>query len=58
MCWVDVESGDALRGKTVVREGGNVLVASDVRANEFVRRFCDALGLPYVEDPEGFDRPE
>jgi purine nucleosidase len=58
MCSVDVDTSDALRGKTVPRQGGNVLVASEVRSESFVRRFCDALGLPYVEDPQRLDRPE
>lgn len=45
---LNVSTDDETRGKTTVSGGGNVLVASEVRSVTFLRRFCDALGLPYV----------
>ncbi len=36
------------RGQSNVTGVGNVLVATEVRADVFVRRFCEALNLPYV----------
>ena len=42
-------SGDR-RGQTVVSEGGRVKVAESVDASRFVRTFCGATGIPYVED--------
>jgi crotonobetainyl-CoA:carnitine CoA-transferase CaiB-like acyl-CoA transferase len=41
-----------------VARGGNVLVAIEVQAEKFVRRFCDALDLPYVVDTRGLANAE
>lgn len=41
------------RGRTSVSPGGSVLVAETVEAERFVKRFCEALGIPYVKDAEG-----
>lgn len=55
---VTVDVSGATRGQTTVAEGGSVLVASEVRAEDFVRRFCEALGVPYVEDRDGLANAE
>jgi len=55
---IDVVTHGEQRGKTSERPGGNVLVATQVRAEAFVRRFCDALGLAYVEDEAAMAMPE
>lgn len=55
---IHVATSDDGRGKTTVRDGGHVLVASEVKAETFVRRFCDALGLQYVADPAGLANAE
>lgn len=47
---VDVVTRGEARGKTTARPGGNVLVATQVEATRFVRRFCDAVGITYVDD--------
>lgn len=46
------------RGQANVTGVGNVLVATEVRADVFVRRFCEALNLPYVEGTEGLANAE
>lgn len=51
---VMVSSSGETRGQTTVTEGGNVMVASEVNAEAFVRRFCDALGIAYINDPDGY----
>lgn len=53
---VDVR-GDR-RGQTNIHSGGNVLVATEVAAETFVRGFCASLGLPYLEGTEGLANAE
>ena len=55
---VDVVTEGEERGRTTVHPGGHVLVATQVRAEAFVRRFCDALGISYVEDAVALVKPE
>lgn len=50
---ITIDLTEGSRGRTVAGGSGNVLVAVGVEADTFVRRFCDALGLPYVADAEG-----
>src|SRR5699024_4533683 len=50
---VTVHTDDEHRGKTMISPGGSVRVASDVRARDFTRQFCEAVGIPYVKDVEG-----
>jgi len=57
-CRIDVDTGSERRGKTTVGNGGHVLVASEVEDETFVRRFCEALDLTYVEDPAALASPE
>lgn len=52
-CFVDVVPDGEERGKTVVSPGGNARVAKTVDAERFVRRFCEAVGIPFVHDAEG-----
>lgn len=42
-------SGDE-RGRTVVSNGGRVKVAESVDGERFLRRFCDATGVPFVAE--------
>lgn len=51
--FVDVVADGEERGKTVVSAGGNVRVANTVDAERFVRQFCDAVGIPFIQDVEG-----
>ncbi|MCO5215008.1 MAG: nucleoside hydrolase [Thermomicrobiales bacterium] len=55
---VEVVTDGEERGRTIVRDGGNVLIATEVKAEVFLRRFCDALGMPYVQDDAGLDGAE
>lgn len=55
---IEVSTAPETIGKTEVREGGNVLVATDVDAGRFQQRFCDAVGIPYVPDPTGLANAE
>jgi purine nucleosidase len=55
---VTMELQGNTRGRSSVTGEGNVLVATEVRADVFVRRFCGALNLPYVEDTEGLANAE
>lgn len=48
---ITVGRSGEMRGQTTVSQGGNVLVASEVEAERFVRRFRDALGLSSFDDP-------
>ena len=41
------------RGRTVVSEGGNVRVASAVDSQAFMKKFCEATNIPYIEDELG-----
>ncbi len=41
------------RGRTVVCEGGRVKIAEAVDGERFLRRFCDATGVPFVADAQG-----
>lgn len=50
---VEVVTDGEERGRTVVHEGGGVLIATAVRATEVLQRFCGAVGIPYVPDAEG-----
>jgi inosine-uridine nucleoside N-ribohydrolase len=55
---IDVTTDEKTRGKTTVRDAGHVLVGSEVKAEPFVRRFCDALGLRHVADAAGLANAE
>lgn len=55
---VTVDTDPETQGKTNAEPGGNVRVASTVRSEDFLRRFCDATGIPYVEDIEGLANAE
>jgi inosine-uridine nucleoside N-ribohydrolase len=55
---ITVSTNGEVRGQTTVIEGGTVLVATEVEAERFVRRFCETLGLPYVEDVRGLINAE
>ena len=55
---VTVDACGDRRGQTNVHSGGNVLVATEVSAQTFVRGFCASLGLPYVEGTEGLANAE
>jgi inosine-uridine nucleoside N-ribohydrolase len=55
---ITVSTDVATRGQTTVTSGGKVLVATEVQAEKFVRRFCDALDLPYVIDTGGLANAE
>lgn len=50
---VEVVTTGEERGKTFVSAGGKVMVATEVDASAFLQRFCEALGVPYVEDAAG-----
>lgn len=41
------------RGRTVVSEGGSVRVASAVDSQAFMKKFCEATNIPYIEDELG-----
>jgi inosine-uridine nucleoside N-ribohydrolase len=58
LCEVDVVTQGEERGKTTTRAGGSVLVATLVDAERFVRRFCDALGIGYIDDPAALVKSE
>jgi inosine-uridine nucleoside N-ribohydrolase len=55
---ITVSTDVATRGQTTVTKGGKVLVATEVQAERFIRRFCDALDLPYVIDTRGLANAE
>ncbi|MCA9833520.1 MAG: nucleoside hydrolase [Thermomicrobiales bacterium] len=55
---VDVVVDGEERGRTVVSDGGNVLVATAVDATGFLQRFCAALGIPYIDDVDGISAAE
>lgn len=55
---VDVVVNGEERGRTITREGGNVLVATAVKASEFLQKFCGALGIPYIDDADGISAAE
>lgn len=55
---VEVVTAGEERGRTIVSEGGNLLVATEVHAATFVEQFCSALDIPYVPDPEGLANAE
>lgn len=52
-CFVDVTPDGEERGKTVVSLDGNVRVARSVDAEKFVKRFCEAVNIPFIHDAEG-----
>jgi purine nucleosidase len=43
---VRVETTGERRGQTIVEQGGNVRVASEVNGPLFMRQFCDAVDIP------------
>lgn len=43
---VRVETTGERRGQTIVEQGGNVRVASEVNGSLFMRQFCDAVDIP------------
>ena len=47
-----VLNGDE-RGRTVVTDGGTVRVATAVDSRAFMRKFCQAVNIPYLEDEIG-----
>lgn len=51
--FVDVVTEGEERGKTIVTPGGNVQVAKTVDSERFLKRFCEAVGIPVVHDAEG-----
>lgn len=56
---VGVDSTPELRGLTVPGEEGNgPMVATSVRARQFLADVCDVLGLPEVDPASGFDNAE
>lgn len=55
---VEVVTEGEERGRTIVNDGGSVMVATAVKAETFLRRFCEALGLPYVKDDVGLHGAE
>lgn len=55
---VDVVTEGDERGRTVAREGTSMKVATHVNAEKFLRRFCEALDMPYVEDKQGLQNAE
>lgn len=56
--FVEVGAAGADRGRTTVTTGGNVLVATTVQSGMFVRRFCSALDLRYIDDRDGLGNAE
>lgn len=55
---VEVSTEPATLGMTTASGHGNVLVATQLDAERFLKRFCDATGLPFVDDPEGLRNAE
>lgn len=45
---VAVETAGERRGQTVPDDGGAVKVATEVNSDEFLRRFCGAVDIPFV----------
>ena len=55
---VDVTLEGEERGRTVIREGGRVRVATAVDAERFMRQFCAAVNIPYLKDESGLSGAE
>ena len=51
--YVDVVTEGEERGKTIVSLDGNVRVAKSVDAERFVKKFCEAVNIPFIHDAEG-----
>lgn len=51
--FVDVVTEGEERGKTIVSMDGNVLIAKTVDAERFVKKFCEAVNIPFIHDAEG-----
>ncbi|HWV25451.1 MAG TPA: nucleoside hydrolase [Thermomicrobiales bacterium] len=55
---VTVSTDPASIGRTDVSEGGNVLVATSVDVDRFQRRFCAAIGIPYLDESAELNNAE
>jgi purine nucleosidase len=55
---VNVELDGEQRGRTEIREGGNVRVATGVDSKRFMQSFCRAVNIPYIEDEHGLQDSE
>lgn len=51
--FVDVVTEGEERGKTIVSMDGNVRIAKTVDAERFVKKFCEAVNIPFIHDAEG-----